>query len=95
MQEEGASEAELRENFPELYEVEVPPEVEHLQTAFIHLNLGRQQGFNGPLAISYSDLHAYCVLFEQKFTTGELELLKLMDVRFVNTIATRLNQQKG
>ena len=95
LKEGGATDEELRLSFPELYEVEVPAEFQHIQQAFIRLNLGRQEGFNGPNPLSYSELLAYCTLLEEKFTPGEIELLKIMDVQYMNVIITHVNSQKG
>ena len=82
----GMAEAALDERFPELVEVPVPPEVQHIKWAFLELNSARQQGFSGPQPISFMEMQAYTALTGEALSPDEVRTIKGMDVVFLDVI---------
>lgn len=61
-------------------EPEVSPHLFWIWKAFTELNYRRNVGFNGPLPITFQDIHAYCSL-KGIYSLGDRErLLRFIDV---------------
>jgi hypothetical protein len=61
-------------------------EVAYLWDAFINLSLGRQQGFNGPQPISYSEINSWMQATKQPLDAREVDALKALDAIFIRTM---------
>lgn len=57
---------------------------------FNELILGRQQGFNGPTTISWTDFNNWVVAMGYVFTPWEIETLKMLDMVSVGTIQAQM-----
>ena len=56
--------------------------------AFFHLNSTRQSGMNGAFAISFSEILAYCQLFEIEDATEFFNAISACDSAFFKHIKT-------
>ncbi len=57
------------------------------------LTAGRQTGFNGVEAFTWSDIHSWVSLNEYEFTPYEIQTIKAMDIAFVNTVRRLQNER--
>lgn len=64
-------------------EIEIPDGAEHLVDWFWTLSATRQQGFNGPLPVGFSEIQAWINLTGEIVTREEVEILRLMDAAYL------------
>ena len=85
----GASEEELKDKFPELYEVEVPVAMMYLKGVFAELHKTRPPGMVGLMPITYQEMLAFNTLTDQGLTHQDIVIIKRMDAAFLEVINTR------
>jgi len=83
----GWSEEQLDEEFPELIPIKVHPYFSLYKSWFLDLTTARQEGVNGPLPISYSEILAYCQLMDVRLVPDDVVVLKRMDNAFLRVVS--------
>lgn len=68
-------------------EPELSYDVQHVIEWFWRLNRRRQQGWNGPLPISYREIRAWIDCTAQRVAVEEIEWLMAMDDAFLDQLA--------
>jgi hypothetical protein len=66
---------------------EFPELLEYVWTAFLLLNQGRGQGFNGPLPLSFQEILAWQQLTDTYLLPWEVSTIKRLDAVYLRVVA--------
>lgn len=84
----------MPEEFLELTAIPCPPLLRYLWKAFLELSGARGRGADGsPEAIPYTELEAWMRLTKRSLNVWEVEVLKRLDVLFLNMQAEQADKK--
>jgi len=93
MEAAGKSAEDLDKQFAELQEPEVNQAGKYVLMMFFELNNARQQGMNGPLPISYTELKAYSDLNDAELEPWEVNAIRLCDRVYIDKVMSAHNKE--
>lgn len=73
-----------------------PPELlSWIWTSFLELNATRQAGTNGPLSITFLELHAWSDLYGYDLQPWELDIIRRLDAAFLEEVNKKDGNSSG
>lgn len=82
-----------RYNVPD--EPELTQDVEHVLNWFWHLSERREQGMNGPCALTYTEIEAWLCCVPYEVTYEEISWILAMDQTFLDELHKAREEQKA